>query len=338
MNGLLIENNILKRVDASKLGTIEGLLIIPNGVTEIGADAFEDFHISDYKQKIKEIILPDSLEKIGERAFKYLTELKKINFPYLLDSIDDSAFWGCISLKNIQLNEGLTYIGKNAFRDCALQSVNVPSTVTFIGRKAFRANELNKITISTKNKIYKDCGSNIIYNRTTDELVQGSNNAIIPEGTKSIAESAFAFLGNLNDIILPDSVEKIGESAFACCNINKIKLNECLKYIDDLAFNGCTEIKELTLPKTIEQIGNYIITDSTIEKLNIWFDTNIITSREVINNKSLKEIFVENIDKSSIFYNQYKNIIKSLALEDLIEIGKSINEINKIYKNKGKER
>ena len=63
---------------------------------------------------IREVILPDSVEAIGERAF-----------------------YKCASLEHVRLSRNLRHIGKDAFKDChRLQSVAVPAD-TFIEDSAF---------------------------------------------------------------------------------------------------------------------------------------------------------------------------------------------------------
>ena len=66
-------------------------------VTTIGERAF-------YSTKPKEVILPESIEIIEERAFYYVQSLEKINFPSSLTKIDESAFTWCSSLKNIPIS------------------------------------------------------------------------------------------------------------------------------------------------------------------------------------------------------------------------------------------
>ena len=62
-----IENGVLEEY-LQKNGETE--VIIPDGVTEIGWNAFE------YCRSIKSVTIPDSVTEIGERAFEYCTSLE----------------------------------------------------------------------------------------------------------------------------------------------------------------------------------------------------------------------------------------------------------------------
>ena len=68
---LSIENNILKKCDNSKMGEV----IIPDGVTEIGEKAFADCN------NLSRVVIPESVTKIEATAFRYCSELKTIEIP-----------------------------------------------------------------------------------------------------------------------------------------------------------------------------------------------------------------------------------------------------------------
>lgn len=67
---------------------------------------------------LTDVILPETLTKIGKRAFSGCKSLANINFPLALASIGDNAFNGCSSMKSIELPSTMTSIGANAFQYC----------------------------------------------------------------------------------------------------------------------------------------------------------------------------------------------------------------------------
>lgn len=82
---------------------------------------------------VKEVVLPQSLEVIGEKAFMRCEELQTITLPANVKIIDDNAFYGS-GLTDIILNEGLEYIGQEAFQDCRqLKSIYLPVSIREIG-------------------------------------------------------------------------------------------------------------------------------------------------------------------------------------------------------------
>ena len=87
-------------------------IIVPNGVKKIAKGAFYNI------RTVKEIVLPDTLEEIGEDAFRECPRLRTINLPAGLKKIEEDAFAENDSLTEIIVPEGVVSIGKGAFRKC----------------------------------------------------------------------------------------------------------------------------------------------------------------------------------------------------------------------------
>lgn len=110
-----------------------------DGITKIGAHSFEGF------EKITDITIPDSVEKIGESAFCNCTSLKEISkMSKNITEIDDYAFTGCKVLGKIpgytieaDFEPTIERIGIEAFKSCkALEEFSLPM-YTEIGTDAF---------------------------------------------------------------------------------------------------------------------------------------------------------------------------------------------------------
>ena len=138
---------------------------IPNSVTSIGNYTFggcyslTSVHISDlaawcgisfsdyssnplyYAQhlylngeEIKDLVIPNSVTRIGYYAFEGCSGLTSVTIPNSVTSIGDGAFEYCSGLKNLTLGIGLQFIGFLAFYSCKdLEEVtcyaeDVPST------------------------------------------------------------------------------------------------------------------------------------------------------------------------------------------------------------------
>lgn len=95
---------------------------------------------------IESVILPDSVENIGQEAFYSCPNLSEVKLPRNLKYICRSAFNNCRKLSKIVLPKGMLHIEYRAFRDCkALTEIVIPETVGFIGDEAFY--ECNKLKI-----------------------------------------------------------------------------------------------------------------------------------------------------------------------------------------------
>ena len=91
-----------------------GELIIPEGVTEIGNQAFN----YNGAGKISSVILPSTIKVIGEAAFRGHSRLTDIIIPEGLVSIKMRAFEGCSNLKSIVFPSTLQTIQSRAFDNC----------------------------------------------------------------------------------------------------------------------------------------------------------------------------------------------------------------------------
>lgn len=65
-----------------------------------------------------EVVIPDGVIKIGERAFAGCRRIESVVMPESLKEIGNCAFQGCLSLKSITLTNRLEKIGYQAFTDC----------------------------------------------------------------------------------------------------------------------------------------------------------------------------------------------------------------------------
>lgn len=132
---------------------VTGKITIPDGVTEIEANAFNG------RKQLTDVAIPNSITNIGNSAFKDCNALIKINIPDSVTKIGSRAFQGCdgiiqsengvqyvdkwvihsdTSVTNVTLRNNTIGIGPNAFPQCtALESITVPSSVKFINEYAF---------------------------------------------------------------------------------------------------------------------------------------------------------------------------------------------------------
>ena len=75
-----------------------------------------------------------------------------------------------------------------------------------------------------------------------------------------IASNAFESNTNIKKVVLADSVVEIGDSAFKDCTaleVIEIGTDSELKTFAAYAFNNCSSLKEIYIPKTVNYIGNY---------------------------------------------------------------------------------
>jgi len=159
----------------------------------------------------------------------------------VIETSTKTLFFGCV---NSTIPNTVTKIGRRAFMNCDLISFNLPSQITEISAEAFWGCEkLENITVSTDNEIYDSRNNcNAIIEISSNTLVVGCKNTMIPNTVKNIGDYAFESLDSLTKIIIPEGVESIGNYSFDFSGIEYIVLPKTIKYIGYRAFWYCQSL------------------------------------------------------------------------------------------------
>lgn len=201
---------------------------LPENITYIGRFAFAS-------TGLKKIDIPDKVTDIEEAAFRHCRSLQEVKFGKSVTTVGNEAFMWC-DLKEITFNDKLETIKRAAFVDNKnLESVAIPNTVTKIEYWAFEYCEnLRNIDIpdSVEAIEHEAFDNTAWYDSQEDGVVYAGKvlykykgeapegTAITVEnGTKGIAENAFAFQYGIKEINLPNTVTNIGEFAFYRCDL-----------------------------------------------------------------------------------------------------------------------
>lgn len=92
---------------------ISGELVIPDTVTTIGAQAFQN------NQNITSVYFPDSIVNIGSQAFSGCINLTDINLSRVNGIIYGNAFYNCSGAERIVIGSEITNIYAGAFASCS---------------------------------------------------------------------------------------------------------------------------------------------------------------------------------------------------------------------------
>ncbi len=121
---------------------------------------------------------------------------------------------------------------------------------------------LKRITVSKENEAFKSVDGNL-YTRDGKKLIQyalgkAEKSPTLIDEVEEIGSCAFAGNQYLKDISFADNVRIIGVSAFVNCHyIERVSLGKVEK-IEDNAFYGCVALTEITIPKTVTEMGQGI--------------------------------------------------------------------------------
>lgn len=170
------------------------------------------------KTKLKSVFMPDSITKIGSRAFYFCKQLETIRLSQNLEDIQDEAFSYNFSLKSIKLPSkikkirkaafystdlhtvdtseaiNLQNIGSNAFSECVkLKNFDLPAGLRTLAASAFL--ECRSLeTVDSESKFFTSINGQILINQQTQQVLWISPKAkyvFIPHEIKKISPSAF---------------------------------------------------------------------------------------------------------------------------------------------------
>ena len=175
---------------------------------------------------------------------------------YNVTSIGDMAFYRCESLENISVPLSIMSIGNRAFQHCiSLKDIMIPKAVAEIGANAFlTCTGLESIVVDADNAIYDSRDNcNAIIDKSTNTLLIGCQNTLIPSTIKAIGSRAFSYMP-FKTIKIPESVEQIEKYAFQGSSIESITIPNSVTVIGGGAFSGCKNLKEISLPNNLNII------------------------------------------------------------------------------------
>ena len=165
--------------------------------------------------------------------FKYFTGLDKIN---------SDAFRGCSSLETITIPMNVVEIGDGSFMDCSsLTALFIPKNVTKIESHSFsNCSGLSSIIVDDENPVFDSRGNcNAIIETTTNKLIKGCRNTVVPSDIASIGFAAFFGCSDMESMSLPASVTSINRLAFKGCSaLSSISLPNKAIDIEEGAFEG----------------------------------------------------------------------------------------------------
>lgn len=207
---------------------------------EIGNEAFFNCKVLD------NILLPDTLEVMGELVFSNCHNIRYIKLSKSLATIGDMCFKNCKQLEKLYLDsscENFTLVDDVLFTSDLKtlvyypaqkqgESYHIPDTVETAMGSAFSSN--NILTTLTMNDNVTNLGVHFAENCELLSDIQLSSSV------KEIPNNSFYGCYALEYIDIPDGIETIGELAFAQCKaLKKAYIPNTVTAINANAFKSC---------------------------------------------------------------------------------------------------
>ena len=265
---IIVDGVLLSANQNLALQTTDGVVTLPERVTEIGEGVFSGV------EGLKEIIIPGTVKVIQDNAFSYNYDIEKITIQDGVESIGESAFKNCTSLKEVIIPDSVIEIGGEAFRFCTnLTKVQLSNNLTSLEYMVF-SNCENLTTINIPNKL-----------TNMDDSVFGYcyklNNINIPAGVTNISDSAFIDCTNLYNLTIDSANEtyevedgiiytKDNSTLIMLAPMSEREIITIRDGIKKCNLTICKSMKTLNLPSSIEYIsGKMFYGIELLEAINI---------------------------------------------------------------------
>lgn len=278
-------------------------IAIPGSVTSIGDGAFADCAAltgiwasgssRSFYSDSKGILYSQNQKTLIQVPGKLSGELL---IPDSVTTIKAEAFRGCENLSVVVLQAGVIDIGDEAFHDCGIKSISIPSSLTTVGYAAFlcglltdvyyegTADEWNTITIGNDNSKLENAefhfetlaggslGNNLSWVLDCDGLLTISGNGPMENFNDGSDGAWRPFIGAyITGVIIEEGVTTVGNYAFEDLNndventshITTVSLPSTVTEIGEAAFILCDRLTDIRLPDGLESIGESAFEECT---------------------------------------------------------------------------
>lgn len=305
---------------------VEGIMLITGkGKIQggIGANSAK-FPWSDFKDDVTHILIDEGITEIGTNAFRDFKNLESVNLPSSLKRIHSYAFYNCVKLSDIRSRQNFHYIYDQSF-------FYRWETIIF-GVDAFYNTPWGKSRF----------GDFYIANNQLFITYSDSTDIVIPEGVRELKSFSLSNL-EVNSIVLPSTLETIEDFAFLHTKVKKaMELPDSIKNLTDHSLHDCS-IKWIEHPLLIEVINKNLELDpkqkNRIPKLWKPYGLRSLPRKRLGNAKQIKVVKKmppSKKDGYQSFVILNNNIVKvgrmiiAKAMEWYVLIGMTYNEKNEL--------
>ncbi len=264
---------------------LEGISL-PESITTI-----QDFAFGD--SGLKHITIPNTVSELGDSSFSGCENLASAVLGTSITVINDMLFYDCPNLKTVEIPSSVISIGAYAFAVGGLTRIYIPNSVISIGDEAFAScHDLSFIHVDSSNP---PSLGNDVFN------VIGTQCILVPNGSKNqyLADEnwrLFAAIIEVDAVLAGDfgsDLSYVFDAATLTLNINgngsmgdfyflednpwsnyisiidSVYIQDGVKNIAAMAFDGATNLRSINLPNTITQIGYYAFSRTGLKNLMI---------------------------------------------------------------------
>lgn len=270
-----------------------------------------------WRLKVKSLVVKEGVTSIGNYAFDIPSNLTSVTLADSVTYIGRYAFGDC-GLKTIDLPANLKTIDDYAFVTNKLTEIKLPSKLKTIGAGAFSSNPLESVTIpASVTFIGNEQGSPFSGITSLKEIKVSSKNknycavdgVLFNKDKTELIQYPLGKSGS--SYTIPSSVDKIGDEAFSSVTLKQITIPKGVKEIGRSAFHYAHKLTEVEIPSTVKSIDPTAFDVCyALKKFTVSSDNKYYTAKSgVLFNKDLTEL---------LFYPVSK-ITREYAVPDTVE-------------------
>lgn len=171
-----------------------------------------------YKMPIKQLVLPRTMQRIGDHLCSGCDSLVEVVSGGLVGDVEDCAFYKCMNLRSIDVRP--TYVGEYAFSSTvALSGIDL-SKADSIGASAFQYSAITRADLSSLRKVSRH---SFYYCKNLKNVAFGNN-------LRTIGYCAFSESG-VTSLVLPEGLTKIEDEAFAYSDVVSVEVPSTLAHL-----------------------------------------------------------------------------------------------------------
>ena len=224
------------------------------------------------RTKIKEIVLPDSVQTVRNYAFYALSNLTKVDLGKGVKTLNNYIF-ASTNVTEVILPNSVTSIGSYTFSNTngynykitkiaigdgispayLSKYYNILSRVPYV--TGWDVNEESTKYMAVDGEVYSKDGKTLY---AINPKFSGTTYTV-NENVTAIGQYAFAEATSIQTVVLNDNIKTIGDYAFYYCSgLRNIDLPDSLISIGNYGFYNCSSLSgTLQLPETLTNIGTY---------------------------------------------------------------------------------
>ncbi len=253
--------------------------------------------------RLRDIEIPDTVDRIPEFAFTGVRDLEKIYIPSSVKSIGESAFNRCPNLRTVHIdgggNQPIT-IGNNSFYKCRnLSHIILGNTssrsIIHLGEFSFSyCPNIERVDLLCNTLTYPNFG--MVRERspfTGSGSVEKKTQLVIHDNVKQIRSGVFADFTGLVKINGGTNLQYIGNRAFEYCSgLEYVNIFPDLVEIGSRAFYRCEALSNITFGSSLRTIDMYAFYANSFTSLDIPKSVEVISGLAFGSSNELQSISI----------------------------------------------